>query len=43
MVLCTSMMYAKLLYAKSSTVRTGDRLNGFKKGKTQQFYSGVVK
>jgi len=26
-----------LSYAKSGTARTGDQLNGFKKGKTQQF------
>jgi len=26
-----------LSYAKSGTPRTGDRLNGFKNGKTQQF------
>jgi len=31
-----------LSYAKSATARTGDRLNGFKKGKTQQFNSGGV-
>jgi len=31
-----------LSYAKSGTARTGDRLNGFKKGKTQQFNSGGV-
>jgi len=31
-----------LRYAKSGTARTGDRLNGFKKGKTQQFNSGGV-
>jgi len=36
MVLCTS------IYAKSGTTRTGDRLNGFKKGKTQQFNSEGV-
>jgi len=29
-------------YAKSGTIRTGDRLNGFKKGQTQQFNSGGV-
>jgi len=29
-------------YAKSGTARTRDRLNGFKKGKTQQFNSGGV-
>jgi len=38
MVLCTSM----ISYAKSGTARTGDRLNGFEKGKTQQFNSGGV-
>jgi len=33
-----------LSYAKSGTARTGDRLNGFKNGKTQQFnFGGVVK
>jgi len=31
-----------LSYAKSGTAKTGDRLNGFKKGKTQQFNSGGV-
>jgi len=31
-----------LSYAKSATARTGDRLNGFKKGNTQQFNSGGV-
>jgi len=31
-----------LSYAKSGTARTGDRLNGFKNGKTQQFNSGGV-
>jgi len=31
-----------LSYAKSANARTGDRLNGFKKGKTQQFNSGGV-
>jgi len=31
-----------LSYAKSDTARTGDRLNGFKNGKTQQFNSGGV-
>jgi len=31
-----------LSYAKSGTARTGDRLNGFKKGKTRQFNSGGV-
>jgi len=31
-----------LSYAKSGTARTGDRLNRFKKGKTQQFNSGGV-
>jgi len=32
-----------LSYAKSGTARTGDRLNGFNNGKTQQFNSrGVV-
>jgi len=41
MVLCPSMMYVKL-DAKSGTAITGDRLNGFKKGKSQQFNSGGV-
>jgi len=31
-----------LSYAKSGTARTGDRLNGFNNGKTQQFNSGGV-
>jgi len=31
-----------LSYAKSGTARTGDRLNGLDKGKTQQFNSGGV-
>jgi len=31
-----------LSYAKSGTARTGDQLNGFKKGKNQQFNSGGV-
>jgi len=31
-----------LSYAKSGTARIGDRLNGFKNGKTQQFNSGGV-
>jgi len=31
-----------LSYAKSGITRTRDRLNGFKKGKTQQFNSGGV-
>jgi len=31
-----------LSYAKSGTARTGDQMNGFKKGKTQQFNSGGV-
>jgi len=37
MVLRTSMMYAK-----SGIARTGEWLNGFKNGKTQQFNSGGV-
>jgi len=41
MVLSTSM-YRMLSYAKSGTARTGDRLNGFKNGKTQQFNSNVT-
>jgi len=31
-----------LSYAKSGTARTGDRLNGFKNGKTHQSNSGEV-
>jgi len=31
-----------LSYSKSGTARTGDQLNEFKKGKTQQFNSGGV-
>jgi len=31
-----------LSYAKSGIARTGDRLNGFKNGTTQQFNSGGV-